>query len=290
MLCRKIVAAGIPLWRVSVFVRTLHPHVMGRRFTWQPGFDVTTGEAPYEMLDADMFRLSPVVHVYNTGEDLAAAHSAIPTCRAISPWWTTLSPRRARPITSRPSALHQRRNPCRHLVDAGTRRGFDRRAYRRPRGSRARTGARGGNHGAAPHHAEPARHLCGRAYRRAHHEGPDPARRHRGDPRRDLAFRHAGVHGSLRPDSAPDLDPAAQCLFRRAGAGDRAPRRRGAEIHRRRAPGDFPGRCGRRRHIVPRGIGRRPRGTDRDRRSSTARTRSRVSIGCGSAWRSMSAK
>ena len=31
-LSERLVACGIPLWRVAVFVRTLHPQVMGRRF------------------------------------------------------------------------------------------------------------------------------------------------------------------------------------------------------------------------------------------------------------------
>jgi adenylate cyclase len=31
-LCSRLVASGIELWRVAVFVRTLHPQVMGRRF------------------------------------------------------------------------------------------------------------------------------------------------------------------------------------------------------------------------------------------------------------------
>ena len=30
-LCERLVACGVPLWRVGVFVRTLHPEVMGRR-------------------------------------------------------------------------------------------------------------------------------------------------------------------------------------------------------------------------------------------------------------------
>ena len=36
-LSERLVACGIPLWRVAVFVRTLHPNVMGRRFIWRPG-------------------------------------------------------------------------------------------------------------------------------------------------------------------------------------------------------------------------------------------------------------
>src|SRR5215471_8879014 len=30
-LCERLVGCGIPLWRMAVFVRTLHPHIMGRR-------------------------------------------------------------------------------------------------------------------------------------------------------------------------------------------------------------------------------------------------------------------
>ncbi len=66
-MCERLTACGIPLWRSSVFVRTLHPQVMGRRFTWEPGKEVDAGEAPYQLLDADIFRLSTVVRVFETG-------------------------------------------------------------------------------------------------------------------------------------------------------------------------------------------------------------------------------
>jgi len=39
------------LWRVSVFVRTLHPQVMGRRFSWQLNSSVKITEAGYEAFD-----------------------------------------------------------------------------------------------------------------------------------------------------------------------------------------------------------------------------------------------
>ena len=35
--CERMVAAGLPLWRVGVFVRTLHPDILGRNFVWKPG-------------------------------------------------------------------------------------------------------------------------------------------------------------------------------------------------------------------------------------------------------------
>jgi adenylate cyclase len=33
--CEHLVEAGLPLWRVGVFVRTLHPDVFGRSFIWR---------------------------------------------------------------------------------------------------------------------------------------------------------------------------------------------------------------------------------------------------------------
>ena len=69
-LCERICACGIPLWRTAVFVRTLHPHIMGRSFTWFPDKGVATGQAPYQIMDEDAFRLSPVVRVYQTGMPL----------------------------------------------------------------------------------------------------------------------------------------------------------------------------------------------------------------------------
>jgi len=65
-LCHRIEACGIPLWRVAVFVRTLHPDVMGRRFVWQAESGVTTSEALFGVLETEEFRSSPVATVYAT--------------------------------------------------------------------------------------------------------------------------------------------------------------------------------------------------------------------------------
>jgi adenylate cyclase len=80
-LCERLVAAGIPLWRTALFVRTLHPAVMGRRFTWRPEAGVQTTEAGFEMLETDNYRMSPVVHVYRTGVALRRRLAA-PDCPA----------------------------------------------------------------------------------------------------------------------------------------------------------------------------------------------------------------
>jgi adenylate cyclase len=69
-LCDRLVACGIPLWRVAVFVRTLHPNVMGRRFVWRPGAEVETSEAPFELLETAEFRDNPIARVYETGRSI----------------------------------------------------------------------------------------------------------------------------------------------------------------------------------------------------------------------------
>jgi adenylate cyclase len=69
-LCERLVTCGIPLWRVAVYVRTLHPQVMGRRFVWHPDSEVETAEAPYTLLETAEFRDSPIARVYLTGEPI----------------------------------------------------------------------------------------------------------------------------------------------------------------------------------------------------------------------------
>jgi adenylate cyclase len=67
-LCQRLTAAGLPLWRVTVFVRTLHPQIVGRRFMWHPetGTEVTDGS--FELLERRTFLESPMMHVANTGK------------------------------------------------------------------------------------------------------------------------------------------------------------------------------------------------------------------------------
>ncbi len=65
-LCQRMVKCGVPLWRVAVFVTTLHPDVMGRRFLWQAESGVTTSEALFEITETDDFRTSPFSTVYAT--------------------------------------------------------------------------------------------------------------------------------------------------------------------------------------------------------------------------------
>jgi adenylate cyclase len=78
-LCQRMVDAGIPLWRVAVFVTTLHPDVMGRSFTWQADSGVTISNALHSFVTTDTYRNSPVVAVYTT-RGVIRRHLADPNC------------------------------------------------------------------------------------------------------------------------------------------------------------------------------------------------------------------
>ena len=69
--CGRLVLAGIPLWRVSTFVRTLHPEVVGRRFIWQRDAGVTITEGLFELLDTDRFLHSPYLAVIKSGQAIS---------------------------------------------------------------------------------------------------------------------------------------------------------------------------------------------------------------------------
>src|ERR1700730_5027318 len=65
-LCDRLVACGVPLWRGAVFVNTLHPQIIGRRFIWRPGADVEISEGRFGLFDTPEVRENPVAHVYAT--------------------------------------------------------------------------------------------------------------------------------------------------------------------------------------------------------------------------------
>lgn len=63
-----LLEAGIPVDRTAAFIRTLHPHIMGRRFLWSPGTPVQIAEASYTVLNSVEFLTSPVAKVMKTGQ------------------------------------------------------------------------------------------------------------------------------------------------------------------------------------------------------------------------------
>ncbi|MBV9562807.1 MAG: adenylate/guanylate cyclase domain-containing protein [Bradyrhizobium sp.] len=68
--CERVVAAGISLWRVAAFVRTLHPDVYGRRFLWRPGAEVVVTSADLDIEESPDFINNPVGIVYRSGREL----------------------------------------------------------------------------------------------------------------------------------------------------------------------------------------------------------------------------
>jgi len=65
--CERMAQAGVPLWRVGVFVRTLHPEVFGRNFIWKPGADVEVGTVDFGIQETPQFKASPLSLVFLAG-------------------------------------------------------------------------------------------------------------------------------------------------------------------------------------------------------------------------------
>jgi len=64
-LVHRMVGIGIPVHRVAVFVRTLHPNVAGRAFIWNAKSDVVeVTSAEHGIQDTEQFQQSPVRVVY----------------------------------------------------------------------------------------------------------------------------------------------------------------------------------------------------------------------------------
>src|SRR5215813_5205076 len=69
-LCARLLHCGIPLWRVDVFVRTLHPEVIGRRFRWQQGSEVSVSISTFDLPSTSQSRKSLIEHVCASGHTI----------------------------------------------------------------------------------------------------------------------------------------------------------------------------------------------------------------------------
>jgi adenylate cyclase len=70
--CERLVLAGVPLWRVGGFIRTLHPDIYGRNFIWKPGAEVEIGTVDFKILDSPDFHTSPLIIVFQQGLEVRA--------------------------------------------------------------------------------------------------------------------------------------------------------------------------------------------------------------------------
>jgi adenylate cyclase len=69
-LCERLVAGGVPLARGALFIRTLHPEIMGRRMLWTAEKGPEISDARFEYLQDPGYTESPIVHVYRAGAGL----------------------------------------------------------------------------------------------------------------------------------------------------------------------------------------------------------------------------
>ncbi len=68
--CERLVQAGLPLWRVGVFVRTLHPDIFGVGFFWRPGAEVVVNPVDFDIQDSPEYKNSPLVLLYESGQEV----------------------------------------------------------------------------------------------------------------------------------------------------------------------------------------------------------------------------
>ena len=68
--CERCIRAGLPLWRVAVFVSTLHPDLYGVAFFWRPGADVVVNSADFDFRATPQFRDSPLAILYEKGQEV----------------------------------------------------------------------------------------------------------------------------------------------------------------------------------------------------------------------------
>jgi adenylate cyclase len=68
--CERLVAAGLPLYRVGVFIRTLHPEIFGRNFIWRPDTGVAMSSVDFDIQSAPEFLASPLATVFLEGAEV----------------------------------------------------------------------------------------------------------------------------------------------------------------------------------------------------------------------------
>jgi adenylate cyclase len=68
--CERLVQAGLPLWRVGVFVQTLHPGIFGVSFVWRPGAEVVIDSADSDPRNSPQFKNSPLSILYEKEQEV----------------------------------------------------------------------------------------------------------------------------------------------------------------------------------------------------------------------------
>ena len=66
----RICAAGVPLSRSAVFVRTLHPNIIGVSYIWRPGQALEVFRAPRAIADDPDYQNSPLSAAFDEGRSI----------------------------------------------------------------------------------------------------------------------------------------------------------------------------------------------------------------------------
>ena len=66
--CEALVAAGVPLWRAQISMRTLHPTIDSIAYIWRPESGIKSASYEYTNAQSDAFRRSPFYYLLNSNE------------------------------------------------------------------------------------------------------------------------------------------------------------------------------------------------------------------------------
>lgn len=69
---RRLRQAGLPIDRLALHRRTLHPDILGRSIVWSPNEPVEVHDRAHGMLETASFKGSPLQRVMETGEPILA--------------------------------------------------------------------------------------------------------------------------------------------------------------------------------------------------------------------------
>ena len=200
-ICKGLVAAGVPIDRFALFIYTLHPNMIGWRFTWTPEKGVERSEGPIGLFSTEQYTANPLptviarqISIRRRLADPDCPHDYIIIDELIADGFTDYLVQPIIYTTGETNAASWSSKARRRLQRrGGTGAGADQPAA------------------GAPHRGLPAAGQCGvgavglcRAqWRRPGAEGQDPPRRRRGDRGDDPVHRHCRLHRSC-PTRWPD--------------------------------------------------------------------------------------
>lgn len=171
--CEGLVAAGVPLWRVGAFVKTLHPDLFGRSFIWRKGAEVVVNAADFDFEQTQEFIQSPLAIVYDSGREVRYRLDDPDSKRF--PFFDDM---RAEGVTDYIALPLLFTDGSTHVSSWTTKApgGIHRRATGRLKVDPVAVCAARRDFRAAPHRLDAARYLCRQSRRRADHGRPNSAR------------------------------------------------------------------------------------------------------------------